>query len=97
LLSHVLYLLVSSFSSSFLRLLLFNLFLFFIAFYSLHSSSMSRDSSVGIATGYKLDGRGEGVRIPVRAGFFSFPRCPDRLWGPPNLLSNGYRKLFPQG
>jgi hypothetical protein len=22
---------------------------------------------------------------------------PDRLWGPPNLLYNGYRELFPGG
>jgi len=21
--------------------------------------------------------------------------CPDRLWGPHSLLSNGYRRLFP--
>jgi hypothetical protein len=25
------------------------------------------------------------------------PCCPDRLWGPPNLLYNGYRRLFPGG
>jgi hypothetical protein len=27
----------------------------------------------------------------------SSPERPDRLWGPPNLLSNGYWELFPQG
>jgi hypothetical protein len=40
------------------------------------------NSSVGIATGYRL-GYLVGSRI------FSSPRRPDRLWGPLNL-SNGY-------
>jgi hypothetical protein len=56
---------------------------------------MSRDCVVGIATGYGLDDRGAGVRIPVGSGIFSSPHRPDRLCGPPSLLSNGYRGLFP--
>jgi hypothetical protein len=49
------------------------------------------------ATGYKLDDLGVGVRVPVGARIFSSPRRPDRLWGPPSLLSNGYWGRFPQG
>jgi hypothetical protein len=29
--------------------------------------------------------------------FFSSTPRPERLWGPPNLLSNGYQRLFPWG
>jgi hypothetical protein len=50
-----------------------------------------RNSSVGIASIYWLDDWGIGVRVPVISRIFSYPRRPDRLWGPPNLLSNGYR------
>jgi hypothetical protein len=57
----------------------------------------SRDSSVGIATGYGLDDRGVGVRVPVVSRIFYSPRCPDWLLGQPNLLSNGYRRLFTRG
>jgi hypothetical protein len=54
----------------------------------------SRDSVVGIATGYGLDDREIGVRVPVGPRIFSSPLRPDRLWDPPNLLSKGYRGLF---
>jgi hypothetical protein len=29
--------------------------------------------------------------------FVTFSYRPDRLWGPPNLLSNAYLALFPRG
>jgi hypothetical protein len=56
-----------------------------------------RDSAVGIATGYGLDGQGIGIRVPGEARFFSFPRRLNRFWGPPSFLSNESWGLFPQG
>ena len=44
-------------------------------------------SSVGITTGYGLDGPG----IESRWGGEIFRTCPDRPWGPSSLLYNGYR------
>jgi hypothetical protein len=57
----------------------------------------SRDSEVGIVTGYGLDDQGVGVRVPVGARIFTSPCRPDRLWGPLNLLSNEHRGFFPRG
>jgi hypothetical protein len=42
----------------------------------------SRGSVVGIATGYGLDDRRVGVRVPVGSIIFSSPCRPDWLWGP---------------
>jgi hypothetical protein len=50
----------------------------------------SRDSAVGIVTGYGLDCRGVGVRVPVGSRILSSPRRPDQVWGPHNLRSNEY-------
>ena len=54
--------------------------------------NVGRDSSVGIATGYGLDGPG----IESRWGREIFRNCTGRPWGPPSLLYNGYR-AFPGG
>jgi hypothetical protein len=54
----------------------------------------SRDSVVGIAIGYGLDALGVGIRVPVGSRIFCSPFRPDCLWGPPNLLSNGFRGSF---
>ena len=51
----------------------------------------SRDNSVSIATRYGLDGQGSNLD-----GGEIFRTCPDRPWGPPNLLYNRYR-VFPGG
>jgi hypothetical protein len=37
------------------------------------------DSVIGIATGYGLDARGDGVRVSVRSRIFSSPRRSDRI------------------
>jgi hypothetical protein len=42
------------------------------------------------ATGCGLDDQGVGVWVPIGSRIFSSPRRPGRLWGPLNLLSNGY-------
>jgi len=39
-----------------------------------------------------------GVKFPAKVEIFfsSPPLCPDRLWGPPSLLFDGYRGFFPR-
>jgi hypothetical protein len=66
-----------------------------IASYS--KNHRNRVGAVGIATGYGLDDREVGVRVPVGSKTFTPPCRLDRLWGPPNLLSNGYRGTLSPG
>jgi hypothetical protein len=61
-----------------------------IIYMVLHFELKSRDSAVGIATGYGLDGQVFGVRVPEGSRIFTSPRRSDRLWGQPSILSNGY-------
>jgi hypothetical protein len=63
--------------------------------HALHSRS--RNTTVGVATGYGLDGRGVGLWVPVGTRFVSSLRRPDRFGGPPSLLSIGCLWLFPRG
>jgi hypothetical protein len=57
----------------------------------------SQDSVFGIVTGYGLDDREFGVRVPVGSRIFTSPCRLDRPWGPPNLVFSGYRENFPGG
>jgi hypothetical protein len=54
--------------------------------------TLGRDRSLDIATDYGLDNWGFDSRQGL--GTFSSTPCSERLWGPPSLLSNGYRRLF---
>jgi hypothetical protein len=68
-----------------------------LLFQFLNPKHGSRDRVVGIVTGYRLDNRKVGVLVPVGSRIYSSPRRPDRLCGPPSLLSNGHPGLFPRG
>jgi hypothetical protein len=69
------------------RLLSYQLYIF-LTFHPLLKHS-GPGSSVGIATGYGLD----GPVIESRWGGENFRTRPDRPWGPPSLPYNGYRVL----
>jgi hypothetical protein len=58
---------------------------------------MTRDSSVGIATGYGLDGRGVGVRVPVGSRIFSSQHSPDHFGTHPASYPMGTRSSLPGG
>jgi hypothetical protein len=62
-----------------------------------HPLNHTLDSAVSITTSYWLDNRGVRVRVPVVSRIFTSPCHSDRLWSPPNLLSNGYQGLLPRG
>jgi hypothetical protein len=49
----------------------------------------------GVATGYGLEDRGVGVRVPVVSNIFFSLRRQDRLCGLPYLIYNGYGAIFP--
>jgi hypothetical protein len=57
----------------------------------------SRDSSVGIATGYGMDEQGgREFRVPIGSKKIVIsPYRPDRLWVHPTSYKNGYQGLFP--
>jgi hypothetical protein len=57
----------------------------------------SRDSSVGIATDYRLDDRGVGVGVPVGSRIFSSPRRPDRHGAYPDSYPMGTGSSVPAG
>ena len=50
--------------------------------FEMNIGAQGRDSSVGIATRYELDGPG----IESRCGGEIFRTRPDRPWGPPSLM-----------
>jgi hypothetical protein len=56
---------------------------------SLRYNAASWNSVAGITTDYGLD-RGVGVRVPVGSRIFTFACRPERNWGPPSSLSDGY-------
>jgi hypothetical protein len=61
------------------------------------SQGGSRDSSVGIASGLWAGRPCFFSPLQGLGKFFSASPRPDRLWGPPSLLSSGYQGFLPPG
>jgi hypothetical protein len=57
----------------------------------------SRDSAVGIATGYRLDDRGIEVRVPIELRIFISPCRPDGSGVHPTSYPMGTGGTFPGG
>jgi hypothetical protein len=58
---------------------------------------MGRDSSDSVMTRLRAGRKRIRVSIPsMDKRFFSSRQRPDRFWGPPNLLYNGYGSCFPR-
>jgi hypothetical protein len=77
---------------SYFHSLLSSLWFVKFSFSEIYPFIRSRNSTVGIATGYGLDDRTIWVRVPVASKICSSPLHPDRFWGPPSLPFNGYGK-----
>jgi hypothetical protein len=56
--------------------------------YNIQICDFTWDSSVGIVKVYRVDG--QDFLLPAVARFFLSSHHPDRLWGPPSPLWNGY-------
>jgi hypothetical protein len=54
--------------------------------------------NVSISSSYSYSENRDSTKFKIKKKYilFSSPPHPDRLWGPPSLLSNGYRGILPR-
>jgi hypothetical protein len=67
----------------------------FVVLLSVSSIQRNRDSAVGIVTGYRMDGRGVGVRIPVGSKFSLLYVVQTGSWVHPASYPTGMGALSP--